>query len=101
MCSKKETVPLPKNVMGPLSVKLASVRLPMTKIDPPPDCGRTPVPCNGIRVGEVGALLVIVTLPENGPGAKGVKIVSNVAVVAGRMFPMLGEVLMSANGSWV
>ena len=61
-----------------------------------------PVPCIGIDVGEVGALLSIVTFPEDEPGLVERKITSNVpCVFCVRVPGILGEGLMMANGSWV
>jgi len=56
------------------------------------------VPCNGILVGELGALLVILTDPEYGPAPAGEKMTSNVPEVLGAMFPMLDDGLMMKNG---
>ncbi len=57
------------------------------------------VPCSGMTVGDVGALLSIVTLPENGPATVGVKIMSKLAVPPGGMLaPIFDEGLMIAKG---
>ena len=58
-----------------------------------------PVPCSEIVVGELGALLRIVTFPENGPAAVGVKIMSKLAVPrCGMLATIFDEGLMIAKG---
>ena len=59
------------------------------------------LPCSGIVVGELGALLEMLIVPEYGPTPVGEKITLKLPEVDGAMFPMLVDGFVMANGSWV
>src|SRR6266704_2659403 len=79
--------PLPESVTGPVIVKVALSVFVVTVIFPN---GKITVPCKEMNVGEFGALLSILMLPENGPGPFGVKTVLKLDCPPGGILVTLG-----------